>query len=120
MLFISACVSAPSSIFVLSFVIRPLMRNTGGWPTVMCKSLAPCFTHAESNLSMRIVPMNGPLAQMKLDCRKPVSLLYQRMNSRRPTKSEIETCLAAFLQLMHAAPRSNRLDDLGNVRCDER
>ena len=57
MLFISACVSAGSSTLVLSRCMRPWRRSTGGWPTVMCRSLAPCFTHAESNLSMRIVPM---------------------------------------------------------------
>jgi hypothetical protein len=54
----------------------------------MCKSLAPCFTHAESNLSMRIVPMlhlspgSSPRQKTKTACnQEPVA------NSLGPAES---------------------------------
>ena len=54
MLFISATVSSGSRTLVSSRRSRPCRRNTGGWPTVMCMSLAPCLTQACSSLSIRI------------------------------------------------------------------
>ena len=55
MLFISATVSSGSKTLVSSRISRPSMRSTGGWPTVMCKSLALRLTTVWSSLSIRIV-----------------------------------------------------------------
>ena len=60
MLFIRATVSSGSKTFVSSFLIRPSIRSTGGWPTVMCRSLALRLTTVCSSLSMRNVPMIRP------------------------------------------------------------
>ncbi len=60
MLFIRAIVSSGSKTFVSNFLIRPSIRSTGGWPTVMCRSLALRLTTVCNSLSMRNVPMLHP------------------------------------------------------------
>ncbi len=50
----------------------------------MCRSLAPCFTHAESNLSMRIVPMlrSFPWLRARGQLREP-TCNNDRLTARR-------------------------------------
>src|ERR1700677_967477 len=55
MLFISAVVSSGPRVFVSSRTRRPCRRTHGGWPVVMCKSLAPSLTTVSSSLSIWIV-----------------------------------------------------------------
>jgi hypothetical protein len=58
--FMRADVSSGVRTLASSFRIRPPARTTGGWPTLMCRSLAFTWMTVESNFSMATLDTKHP------------------------------------------------------------